>query len=343
MRIRPFEANPDSEYIGRVSNHLFDYVMPMIGANAWKVLCFIFRKTRGWGKEADDLSLSEIQTGTGIKSEHTIIDATGRLEEAGYIKVIHNNRKINRYALNITFEIEVDDPPKPEETESETTAKNTPVNAQTTAKNAVVDSETGQPTTAKNTADNKNYCKKCSSTTAKITVDGPQTTAKNADTKGSSGGSSCINSGLDKKVIEIQKHFKVFHVEFSEDTIRALSMDIGRYGYDKTVLAYEKAIKKPADNIVQYAGYLLENGLIDLNPKPPAKRDGAKNGRGHQDARHTQGKAGRVGGGTGQREGDPNRPGIVPDEVIAAKVARIQRERELAVSSLRADGEPIPG
>ena len=69
-KVRPFE--PQKKGYTIIDNVVFDYILPELTANGWKVLCFIIRKTKGWQKEWDGLSYSQIMKGTGIKSSATI-------------------------------------------------------------------------------------------------------------------------------------------------------------------------------------------------------------------------------------------------------------------------------
>ena len=49
-----------------VPNFFFDTVMPHVPHASFKVLLFIWRKTIGWQKESDLVSLSQIQRGAGV-------------------------------------------------------------------------------------------------------------------------------------------------------------------------------------------------------------------------------------------------------------------------------------
>lgn len=152
ITICPFEQNPDREYIEKLSNHLFDYVMPTLSPTAWMVLCFIVRKTTGWRKESDRLSMGDIKKGTGIKSDNTVIKAVSELEERQFILSEHrkDTRQKNTYTLNTTIKIEVVTTSK-NKVDDKTTSKN---EVPTTSKNEVVDPKT----TSKN-ADSKEHLK----------------------------------------------------------------------------------------------------------------------------------------------------------------------------------------
>lgn len=88
----------------QIDNALIDYVMPNIDANDWRVLCFIIRKTRGWHKESDRISLSQLEKGTGA-SRPTVAKSIKRLEEGGHILVDRKTRT-NNMSLNPDFVID---------------------------------------------------------------------------------------------------------------------------------------------------------------------------------------------------------------------------------------------
>ena len=103
--IRPFQ-DIKSEYT-QVHNFLFDEIMPALKPNAWKVLCFIVRKTYGWHKDDDKLSFSQIRQGTGISSDMTVSSALKELAAKKYI-IIHKSDdqwEANTYSLNAGYEV----------------------------------------------------------------------------------------------------------------------------------------------------------------------------------------------------------------------------------------------
>ena len=85
----------------KFNNYVIDHVMSNVSPNAWKVLCFVIRKTNGWQKEKDQISLNQIREGTGIGGKGTLSRAIGELERKGYIKVVRSSDKItsNTYSL----------------------------------------------------------------------------------------------------------------------------------------------------------------------------------------------------------------------------------------------------
>ena len=105
MKIRPFA---DEDGYTTFSNYMLDVIMPSLPANAWKVLCFIVRKTRGWQKDMDRLSYGQIETGAGIGSSATISAAIKVLLEKGLIVKVPGNAWTSMgYRINSALEIEV--------------------------------------------------------------------------------------------------------------------------------------------------------------------------------------------------------------------------------------------
>lgn len=69
----------------QVENSVVDEYLSKMSGNAWKCYVLIVRKTRGWQKTHDSLSISQIQKATGIKSEETVEKAINELVELGLI------------------------------------------------------------------------------------------------------------------------------------------------------------------------------------------------------------------------------------------------------------------
>ena len=85
----------------KLPNYVIDHILPNVSPNAWKVLCFILRKTNGWQKEEDQISFNQIREGTGIGGRTTLSLSIRELERKGYIKVVRSSDKItsNAYSL----------------------------------------------------------------------------------------------------------------------------------------------------------------------------------------------------------------------------------------------------
>ena len=102
--IRPFARQG---HFTVIDNFILDHIMPNVAPNAWKVLCFIIRKTVGWQKEEDKLSLGQIMDGTGIKNRNTVSNAISQLEQDNYILVHRpdDQKTPNTYSLNSEYEL----------------------------------------------------------------------------------------------------------------------------------------------------------------------------------------------------------------------------------------------
>ena len=69
----------------QISNAVIDEYLSKMSGNAWKCYGLIVRKTRGWQKTHDSLSISQIQKFTGIKKEETVQKAIDELIALGLI------------------------------------------------------------------------------------------------------------------------------------------------------------------------------------------------------------------------------------------------------------------
>ena len=69
----------------QIANAVIDEYLSQMSGNALKCYILIVRKTRGWQKTHDSLSISQIQKATGIKSEKTVEKAINELVELGLI------------------------------------------------------------------------------------------------------------------------------------------------------------------------------------------------------------------------------------------------------------------
>lgn len=109
-------------------HYITENVMPNLSGSAWKTLTFIFRKTLGWRKNQDRISISQISDGCKM-APATVSDTLTELEGKGYI-FIHpgKGRQPNLISLNeeTLFEIDEDwfegndretDPSQPPKTE----------------------------------------------------------------------------------------------------------------------------------------------------------------------------------------------------------------------------------
>ena len=69
----------------QISNSVIDEYLSQMSGNALKCYILIVRKTRGWQKTHDSLSISQIQKFTGIRKEETVQKAINELIDLGLI------------------------------------------------------------------------------------------------------------------------------------------------------------------------------------------------------------------------------------------------------------------
>ena len=96
----------------QIANSVIDEYLSRMSGNAWKCYGLIVRKTRGWQKTHDSLSISQIQKATGIKSEKTVEKAINELVELGLIGKQSRFGLPNEYFLISDPKKEVTPPPK---------------------------------------------------------------------------------------------------------------------------------------------------------------------------------------------------------------------------------------
>ena len=106
VMISPF-AKPEQQYM-MIHNSVFDDIMPKCNPTEWMVLCAIIRKTRGWQKEFDEISYSQLIKATSIKSKTTINKCIDGLEEKGMIKIRRGDiENSNTYYLNTDYQVPI--------------------------------------------------------------------------------------------------------------------------------------------------------------------------------------------------------------------------------------------
>jgi hypothetical protein len=98
--IKPF-AQPE---FTQFHNAALDHIMPKCKPNTWKIICATIRKTTGWHKDEDWISISQFMKLTGIVSRSTCSNAIKDAVKQGYItKKPHGNSW--KFALNKEYEI----------------------------------------------------------------------------------------------------------------------------------------------------------------------------------------------------------------------------------------------
>jgi phage replication O-like protein O len=102
-RAPQFIERPLTRSYTETPNVFLDYWMPVLGNGEFRVLCFITRKTLGWHKEQDRISLSQLATGTGL-TRRSIQVAIPKLIKRGLLsKKVEgkNGTQITNYKLHI--------------------------------------------------------------------------------------------------------------------------------------------------------------------------------------------------------------------------------------------------
>ena len=85
----------------QVANAVVDDFLCIMSGNAWKCYTVIARKTTGWQKEMDYISVSQFKTLAGIKKDETVTDALKELAELGLIVSVKQHGKVTGYRLNM--------------------------------------------------------------------------------------------------------------------------------------------------------------------------------------------------------------------------------------------------
>lgn len=99
MTIKPF-AEPTYT---QVSNAALDHVMPAVSPALWKVICAVIRKTKGFQKEWDEISLTQLEKLTGL-SRPTVSQCAQEGLEMG-ILLRKPKGQGYRYSINNQYEI----------------------------------------------------------------------------------------------------------------------------------------------------------------------------------------------------------------------------------------------
>ena len=97
-----------SKYIAnafQIPNAVVDDLMSRLSPNAFKCYVLIVRKTTGWGKSSDKISISQFQAIAGIKKRDTVISALAELEKLNLIVPVKKAGLVNEFRLNKLPEI----------------------------------------------------------------------------------------------------------------------------------------------------------------------------------------------------------------------------------------------
>lgn len=94
---------PEPNFL-QVPNVVIDELMPEMSDAAFKLYMLILRKTRGWWKDQDSISLTQFET-LSKKSRPTVIKCINELIELGLIVELPPTIYGNTYAINTAFDI----------------------------------------------------------------------------------------------------------------------------------------------------------------------------------------------------------------------------------------------
>jgi phage replication O-like protein O len=83
----------------QISNDFMDEFMSKLSGGAVKVFLAIARKTIGWHKDTDSISLSQLMKTTGL-SRQGMINVIAELEKQDLIKVDRNDGQSNKFTIN---------------------------------------------------------------------------------------------------------------------------------------------------------------------------------------------------------------------------------------------------
>jgi DNA-binding MarR family transcriptional regulator len=82
----------------RIPNAVFD-IAPRLTEAELRVLLFLYRRIEGWHKTSDEVSLSQLQAGTGLVGRHHVTAAVRALEDYRLIRATRNGTKPTRFQL----------------------------------------------------------------------------------------------------------------------------------------------------------------------------------------------------------------------------------------------------
>lgn len=145
----------------QIANAVVDDFLYRMSGNAWKCYAVIVRKTTGWQKEMDYISVSQFKNLTGIKTDVTVADALKELVELNLIASVKRHGQVTGYRLNMPQLPPENEGTPPPENGGTTTLKNWvhPKNGATPKNWGVLPPENGGTTTPKNWGSTKHTTK----------------------------------------------------------------------------------------------------------------------------------------------------------------------------------------
>jgi hypothetical protein len=88
----------------QVPNSIVDDFIEKLSGNELKLYLIIIRKTKGWNKEFDGISISQFQEMSGISSHNTIRNSLKSLEEMGFIQEEKRDGKYSIFSLSDPYQ-----------------------------------------------------------------------------------------------------------------------------------------------------------------------------------------------------------------------------------------------
>lgn len=145
----------------QIANAVVDDFICLMSGNAWKCYAVIVRKTTGWQKEIDYISVSQFKNLTGIKTDVTVADALKELVELNLIASVKRHGQVTGYRLNMPEPSPENGGTPPPENGGTATPKNWvhPKNGTTPKNWVVLPPENGGTTTPKNWGSTKHTTK----------------------------------------------------------------------------------------------------------------------------------------------------------------------------------------
>ena len=83
----------------QIPNAFVDEVMFALSGNAVKAYLLVARKTTGWQKESDFISIDQFKQFTGINRDKTIYEILKELEEVGLIRTVKTAGRTTEFYL----------------------------------------------------------------------------------------------------------------------------------------------------------------------------------------------------------------------------------------------------
>ena len=83
----------------QIPNAFVDEVMFALSGNAVKAYLLVARKTTGWQKESDFISIEQFKQFTGINRDKTIYEILKELEEVGLIRTVKTAGRTTEFYL----------------------------------------------------------------------------------------------------------------------------------------------------------------------------------------------------------------------------------------------------